>query len=690
MIDNLSRGKIMKNFYLFLYLLFNCLYLVYNIYGNTHNKNGIKDKIDLTQLSIEDLMNIEVKLVSRKDEILFNAGAAISVITQDDIRRTGITNIPDALRMIPGMQVARFDANKWAISSRGFNGIFANKLLVLIDGRSVYTPMFSGVFWQVQNILLEDIDRIEVIRGPGATMWGSNAVNGIINILTKSSEETQGLLINLGIGTEEKSLGNIRYGGKFGDDLYFRIYTKYHKSDNLINESGHRAFDGWNVIQEGFKIDWNMSNKNTFTLQGDIYNEKTGQSVTIASLLPPFYKMVDYDISISGNNLLGRWEHFFSNSSDLALQFYYDTINAKDTILIDGHYNTFDIDFQHRFCIGNSQEIVWGLGYRNIADDLDSTSVMWFNPQKRNYDLFSAFIQNNFVFLKNQFYLSVGSKFEHNEFSGFEIQPSLRLKWILHRKYMIWGALSRAVRTPSRGDQDSWFIREIFSLGEWKQESPMFFVAPMGNKRFKTENCVAFELGSRFRPKENLFFDLATFYTIYDKLRTYEKGESFSNSSTDHLHIILPFYEDNKMYGKTYGFEMFVNWRLHDKWLFFISYTYLIMQLKLRKDSNYSGTEDIEGENPDHQLSFRSSIDLLKNIKMDIGFRYVDDLPSLNIKNYLNLDICLSWQTSRNLELSVVGRNLLQSPYYEYRGVAIPFISTKIERSLHGVINWRL
>src|SRR2546429_180568 len=348
---------------------------------------------DVTTLSLEDLWNMQVTSVSKRTQKVADAAAAIFVITQEDIRRSGATSIPEALRLAPGLEVARIDQNKWAIGSRGFNGRFDNKLLVLIDGRSVYTPLFSGVYWNVQDVMLEDVDRIEVIRGPGATLWGANAVDGVINVITKKAKATQSAVVTAGAGTEERAAGGVRYGGKLGDNTYYRAYTKYFDWGPSAYPSGMTAHDGWDALRGGFRADWTPAGANSLTLQGDIYRSRFDETLTVASLSAPYSNTFPNDGKYSGGNILGRWNHT-SERSSMSLQMYYDNTTISDHSLFGDHQNILDLDFQHGFHVGDSQQFVWGLGYRSIRDKNDSSFTVSLQPNQVTLNQFSTFLQD--------------------------------------------------------------------------------------------------------------------------------------------------------------------------------------------------------------------------------------------------------------------------------------------------------
>jgi len=626
-------------------------------------------------LSLEELMNIEVTSVSKKEEKLANASAAIYVITQDDIRRSGHQRIPELLRMVPGLQVARIDANKWAISSRGFNGNFANKLLVLIDGRSVYTPVFSGVFWDIQDALLEDVERIEVIRGPGATMWGANAVNGVINIITKSAKDTQGGLIMGGGGSEELAFGGARYGGKLRNDIHYRVYGKYYNHDDFVDAMGNDAADEWQMGQGGMRIDWDISPEDLFTAQSDLYAGESGATIPFTQTVsPPFVELVDDVEQVFGGNLLTRWTRRFSETSEAALQAYYSYDDRKVKV-VDMKIHTLDLDFQHYLRLAERHTLTWGLGYRLVLDDFDNHRDVVFDPEKRDIHLISSFLQYEMAIVPERLRFTLGTKLEYNQFTGIEVQPSTRLQWTPHPRHAVWGAISRAVRTPNRAEEDI-----QFNL----QGGPGTVGRAYGNSDFRSEELWAFEAGYRLRPWDRLTLDAASFYNIYDSLLSFEfAGTPFLEGST----VVVPLEYDNQLYGETYGVEIAGNFQVNDWCRLSASYTFLRMQLHRQKSST-STLESAEGQSPHHQVNARSTFNLPGNVELDFLLYYVDDLPAGNIPSYVRFDVRLGWRPWPDLELSAGAQNLFDTQHPEFG--AEPFTSpTEVERAFYGKLVWR-
>ncbi|MDA2937284.1 TonB-dependent receptor [Acidobacteria bacterium AH-259-A15] len=643
-----------------------------------------KPSRDLTEMDIEELLNIEVTSVSKKKQSLSKSPAAIYVLTQEDICCSGATSIPELLRMVPGLNVAQIDANKWAISARGFNRLFANKMLVLIDGRSVYTPLFSGVYWDVQDTLLEDVERIEVIRGPGATLWGANAVNGVINIITKSAKDTQGGLLTTGVGTQENGFGGLRYGGKLGDNAGYRFYTKYFNRDNSALLSGGEAADGWDMLRGGFRVDWTVSGDNSLTFQGDIYDGDVGGTPTITSLFPPFSKSISQEIKVRGGNVLGRWNRDLSDTSQIEFQVYYDRTERQEATPGEVR-DTFDLDFQHRFAPGKGQGIVWGLGYRVSTDKTDGTFTLSFDPESRTDHLFSGFIQDEIMFIGDRLHLTLGSKFEHNDYTGLEVQPSMKFLWAFHDRQTLWGAVSRADRTPSRTHANIRINAAVFP-----GQGGLTLLSIFGNQNQKSEHLLAYELGYRSRPGQRISIDIATFYHRYHDLQSTEPSDPFFESSPTPPHLVVPLNFDNKLEGATYGAELSTNWHPTSLWRLSAGYSWLQVQLRPDPSSRDSGAELAEGTSPEHQFSVRSHLNLPRNLKLDTALYYVDRLATLNVPSYVRLDTRLGWHRSDAIAMSIGLQNLLDDRHLEFVDMHSRYKSpTQVKRSVYGKITWR-
>lgn len=639
------------------------------------------------EIAPEELFFMEIPIVvtaARKEQSQFETAAATYVITAEDIRRSGATTIPELLRMVPGLDVAHISANKWAISSRGFNGSFATKLLVMIDGRSVYTPLFAGVYWDVQDTLLEDIERIEVVRGPGGTLWGANAVNGVINIITKSAKDTQGGLLHAGYGDREEGFGAVRYGVKPSKDVYLRTYAKYFNRDDFVGGN-----DQWQAQRGGFRMDWDISYQDALTVQGDVYDGRSDQRIKVTSLSPPSTRLLADTEDVNGGNVLLRWQRRPSEESDIILQTYFDNTERESRVL-DQRIDTYDLDFQHRFLLGDRQEITWGLGYRLVSDELKGSFTVSFDPDKRQTQLFSTFLQDQ-ITIREDLWLTLGSKFEHNDYTGFEIQPSARFLWQPLPRHALWGAVSRAVRTPVRSEHDIRFNDTAFT-------DPIVgpsLVTVLGNEGFESEDLLAYELGYRHQLTQKLSIDVAGFYNTYDNLLTVETGAPVFETDPPPMHLFIPVKFDNLMYGETYGIELAADWQAMRNWRLSSSYTWLKMNLHLDSASNDRVPEDrdddVEGDSPEHQFQIHSYFNLPHNLEQDTALYYVSRLHSEeDISSYTRLDMRLGWHPRNNLELSLSLQNLLEKQNQEITGGAgETFGSSEVPRSIYAKITWK-
>lgn len=642
---------------------------------------------DLTELSLEQLMSIEVTSASKQAQPLSQATAAIFVISGEDIRRSGVTTIPEALRMVPGIQVARINSHRWAISARGFNGEFSNKLLVLMDGRTLYTPLFAGVYWDVQDTVLEDIERIEVIRGPGATLWGANAVNGVINIITKKSKDTHGLLAVAGAGTEEHGFTTLRYGSALGNNTHFRVYGKYFDRDDFAHRDGSPASDGWHNTRGGFRVDHEASSRDSVTVQGDLYSGREGLDFLRPLTTPPYSQHVLEGATFAGGNLLARWKHAFADGSALILQAYYDRTERNSTLMGERR-DTTDIDAQHTFAWGDAQQIVWGLGYRFSNDRTLATPTTSFTPAARFIDIFSGFVQDEITLLPDTVAFIAGTKLEHNSLTGFVVQPSGRLRWTPTHNLTVWGAVSRGVRTPARGEDDVRINQQSLPPNSLFTGAPNALVSIFGNRGVQNETLAAYEFGTRYQPAESFSFDIAAFYNRYDNLRSFEPGTLFTESTPAPPHLVVPARIENKLAAETHGLELSTDWRPTEWWRLQASYSYLRLRMLTGSSLDPTGA-NANGESPRHQASLRSLMHLPGHVEIDLWGRYVDRLPALGIPGYFNLDVRLGWRPITNFEISVVGQNLLEAHHSEFTPSILAQNGTEIQRGAYVKLTWR-
>ncbi len=624
---------------------------------------GSPSSNSLADLSLEDLVNLKVTSVSRKEEKLNDAAAAIFVLSNDDLRRSGATTVADALRLVPGLQVAAIDSGNWAVSARGFNAQFGNKLLVMIDGRSVYSPVFSGVYWDAQQVFLDDVDRIEVIRGPGATVWGANAVNGVISILSKSARDTQGGLIYGGGGDVRLALGGARYGGKISQDTYYRIYGAYQLNDDFRQASGQPANDSWDLGKGGFRVDHYTRNDGQLTWQADAYAGNLG----------------DHTGDLNGFNTLGRWTQPISERSRYEAQVFLDH-TFRDDSTAEGSTDTADLAFQHTFGLGERDDVIWGLGYRFIdtrARKANSPAIT-FLDDNIPLNLFSAFIQNEFKIIPDQLAFTLGTKIEHNDFTGIEVQPSARLMFKPTENQTVWAAVSRAVRTPSEFEGKD-FISYALSTPVVGPGGGLYVPTSVGNPDVKSEVLWAYELGYRIQPNHRVSVDVATFYNDYSRL-VWQQPSGFIAGAPVGIMEIEPM---NTLRGESYGGEAVLTVAATDSWRLSAGYSLLMMRMRGEPASR---AESLELNAPTHQVVLRSSYDFTRHASLDAQLRYVDNVQG--VAACVTADVRLSYRPTANLELSITGQNLLDDRHPEQTSyIGLPTI--EVPRGIYGRITWR-
>lgn len=634
---------------------------------------------DFNELSIEELMNIDVTLVSRKPNQLFQSAAAVFVITQKDIRRSGATSIPEMLRMVPGIHVARIDGNKWAITSRGFNSRLANKLLVLLDGRTLYSPLFAGVIWNSKDTFIEDIERIEVIRGPGASLWGSNAVNGIINIITKTAYDTQDTVFASGLGTEEKGFVGIRYGRQTPNQLAYRVYAKHFERDGNIDLSGHTTQDDWIFNQAGFRSDWEWFRDLKVTVQGDMYSGKAGHIINAPLYAPPYSQTVDDTIKLNGGNVLAHIRKSFSHTSEIALRVFYDRAITKEIVYKDV-LDTIDFDFQHRFAIGGAHELIWGGGYRINNEYNPETNYSSFNSPRDEKNLISAFIQDDITLVPDTLKFILGAKLEVNDYTGNELQPSARMIWSPHDDHAAWTAISRSVRTPSRMEED---VKYLLNVSQHDNSVvPSFFY---GSDSATSEELISYELGYRIQLSPQILLDFSTFFNQYEHLL----GVTVRRTVSDDM-IIVVMDQSNVAEGDTYGFETSGTLHLKPGWQLHLSYTALKMDMSIPDDMENLFSSSIDNSSPQHIVSIRSTLDVTENFEFDIWTRYVDGFKvgRFRVPKYTTLDLRLGWRPFQNVAVSIVGQNLLDEYHVEFIQWLVDAPAIRIQKSVYGKVTF--
>jgi iron complex outermembrane receptor protein len=602
----------------------------------------------LKELSVDQLLDMQVTSVSKRAESLSDAAASIYVITQEALRRSGVTTLPEALRLAPNLQVARADSVQYAISARGFNNAIGNKLLVLIDGRTVYTPLFSGVFWDQQEVMMQDVDRIEVISGPGAALWGANAVNGVINVITRSAADTTGALVSALAGENERGAA-LRYGTAIGSGA-IRFYAKYSEFDHTLRGNDVELADDWNRGQVGFRADWGAE-QDSFTVQGDAYQ---GDSESRGFIGPIELTAID----VSGANLLGRWRRDMTGGGQLQVQAYVDHSKRDDALFYRPTADIVDFDLQYAMP-GTSHKVLWGAGYRWGRDDIDPGFVTIFVPDSRTLAWGNLFVQDE-IQLREGLKATLGIKLESNDYTDVEVLPNARLAWKIRDNQLLWGSLSRAVRAPARYDRDVRF-----------PGFPPFFV--VGGPNFVSEVANVIEVGYRAQPLRQLSYSMTAFVHYWDKVRS---GTA------------LPVELENKIKGEIHGFEAWAEYRPFEFWSLSGGVNIVKENLRLESDSTdpVGVDNDTLRNDPDYIWTLHSRFDLPRDIKLDVQWRRVAELPAPVVPAYSEMDLRFAWLASEKLELSIVGRNLLHDRHPEYGNVVS---RSEYERNVFGQVRWQ-
>ncbi len=651
--------------------------------------NNLLDPTILKKLSLEELSQIEVTTRSKSPEKAFDSPAAVFVITGEDIRHSGATSIPEALRMAPGVEVARVDSNHWSVGIRGFGTRLNRSVLVLMDGRTVYTTLFDGTYWEVQDTLLEDVDRIEVIRGPGGTVWGPNAVNGVINIITKPAKDTRGGFVSIGGGNLDQGFINARYGGGNDKGFDYRVYERAFTRGPEKHSDG-RNFDDWRATQAGFRMDWTGSAAGSFTLQGDIYTEDAGERSSVDGYSGPS-RSVDSNAELAGGNLLARWQKAIRPGNDIQVQVYYDRTKRLEANLSDVR-NTFDVDFLQRLRISGRQTITWGVGGRVVPINNDTiTSGLAFVPANRTDYLVTGFLQDDISLVQDRLIFTVGTKILQTNFlHGVGWEPSARLAWMPDDNQTLWAAFTHAVRTPSD-------VEENFYLASYHvlPNGTPFVARFNANSRFSPEEMNGYELGYRRLLGKQLLFSVSSFYNHYHDLLDQELiGFSFETSQPPGVaepiapHNLLSAKFGNGLLATTKGIEVTPEWRPTSSWRLRGAYSFLHMNVyKAPGSLDVGSAPGIQGASPDHQVAIESEYDVTKKIQIDLGYRYVGALPAQGVDAYSTGDARVGWRIAPQVELSFVARDLLLQPaHFESAGDGIP---VGIKRSAYAQMTWR-
>lgn len=640
---------------------------------------------DPTWLSLEELMGIEVSSAAKRPQRLSDAATAIYAIGREEIRRSGATSLPELLRTVPGVQVSRIDGSRYAVSIRGFSSRYSGKLLVLQDGRTLYNPLFSGTYWEAQDILLEDVERIEVIRGSGGTLWGANAVNGVINIITRQARDTQGTYVEAKGGSLENGVA-VRHGGELGEDGHFRAYAKLDRHDPLETTTGQDAHDAWDQKRAGFRADLAPQADNKFTVQGDVYETRAQQSALLMSPTTLTASFVPDTAKLSGAHLLARWEHQIGPQENWQLQAYVDHTELSD-VVEKQKTDTIDLEWQHRLPVTERQDLTWGLGVRSMQESMDGGFTVLMVPNKRNLMLYSGFVQDE-IRLQDNLHLTLGTKLEHNDYTGFEVQPSVRMQWRVTPSDSFWTAVSRSVQTPSMASTSA-----DAHVGSLPVVVPGFGTVKgvlnvRGNPDLQSEVMISREVGYRgqFGPDVNV--DMAAFYNTYDDLVSRERG-----TPTMAPYLVIPMNFDNLMAGKTYGFEVAGNWQMSPDWRLHGSYSWLKMALRAKAGGQGIVGFGAEGSSPQHMVQLHSLHKLDEHLELDAALYFNSKLSFdtasgvKGVDQYTRFDLRLGWRPSSSLEVDLIGRNLLDKRRAEY--YADDVTASEVPRSLLLQAKWK-
>lgn len=641
---------------------------------------------DVSQMSIEDLMNLEVTSGAKKEEPLQKTAAALFVITSEDIRRSGATTIPDVLRMVPGVDVAQINGSVWAISARGFNDQFSNKMLVLVDGRTVYSPVFSGVFWDVQDMLLADIDRIEVIRGPGAALWGSNAVNGVINIISKTAAQTQGVIISGAGGNVEGGYGSVQYGGKLGSNGFFRVFTKGFSKDSVAGLQGQGPQDGWNLEHAGFRADWTLRKRDSVTVQGDLLQSfAQGTTDFTTSLAPLVFGLQSGQRHAGAGNLLGRWRRTLSPRSDFTLQAYVD-LTRTSVSAIDLDVTTMDIEFQHHLAAGKRHDIVWGVDFRTLVIQTEGTTAVSFTPAHTTEYLGAGFIQDEIELVPSILRLTLGARLQQDYATGLEFQPDVRLLWTPRPSHSIWLAASRAYRGLTPTDTGVRVLLAPVPSGTGLNVVP----ESLGNPNLSAEASVALQAGYRAKITHTISADVATFYTVYKQLRGQDTGSPILETESGTPFLLLPETFNNKVSGEAHGIELSMTWRPISSWKITGGYTWFAGNFNDRSIGPSANAATVIDQDPKHQFNIRSSLDLPHRFEFDAALYSVGHVETpVPINAYYRVDARLGWHVGSHTEISVVGQNLLTPHHFEFNNPNDLVEASEVRRSFYGKVTLR-
>jgi iron complex outermembrane receptor protein len=644
---------------------------------------------DLTEIGLNKLLDFDLVVTSagKKNQTISNVSSAIYVLSNEDIKRSGVTNIPEALRLVPGVNVARISTSQWAISVRGFNQVFANKLLVLVDGMSVFSPLTNGVYWENQDIVLEDVDRIEIIRGPGAALWGSNAVNGVINIITKKAKDTQGGLAELSVANQNTQIASVREGVKISDQTFVRTSAKVRDGGRNEYLDGRGAHDDWQSGVATLRLDTEIEKDENFTFYGNLFSVKNEWPISAPDLDPPYVDVNTFAGTRESDGGYGNatWKKKYSESSELQVQgnFSYHSLER----VAEFRYYFSELSIEHHYRPSSTNDLVYGLSGRIFRSDTNGAFYQSTNPSQRTMDRQNAFLQDDITLYQDKLHLILGSKFEQNVSTGFEYMPNLRMIWTPNKSNSIWGAVSRAVAPPSLAFEDIVFP----SVAIPQPNSTSALVTVFGDRGVRSEDLLAFELGYRSILTEKSSLDITTFYNQHDDILSLEPGVPYVGAlkglATPTL--IIPLRFDNKLAGESKGMEISWEFKPQDDLRFVTGYSYLGLTVFQGNSLDTASVALNRGGAPSHQLYLRSSVDISKDISMDLIGRYNAKLSAGPVSDYGEADVRVAWRPDDALELSLTGQNLINDYHQEFVGNLLSPPAIQLGRLFLAKILWK-
>ncbi len=637
---------------------------------------------NLFEMSLEQLLEIKVISVDKALKSLEDTPAAMYVVTRDDIRASGAETIADALRLVPGLHVGQVTASSLAVGARGLNGRYNNKFLILIDGRSAFSQLYNGISWDAADVPLEQIERIEIVRGPGGSLWESKAMNGIVNVITQNSRATIGTTVQGEAGNEHRAGALIQHGAELGEGVTLRAWGAYDEWDGLALPAGDSVRDGYKQERGGFRLDWQVADNQTFMLSGDLFTRDVDDSVPLVDLTAPGLRRLDTSgEEHDGGSLLGRWDWQRGAGETVSLQGYYSHAKVSSALL-DYTCDTIDVELNHQLPVGDRNTVNWGAGFRYLYDDTEGQNGLHYDPDDYDFKAYSLYLQDEFAAVPDKLFLTFGVKAEHNSYTDWEFQPTARLLWKAAPGHNLWGAVSRTVRTPSRSDVAIDMIATAY---------PGFLptvVNALGNPDIDAEKAVTWEAGYRTVPNTWSSLDLTVYYTRYDDLIRNIPGTPYRQMAPAPPRVVLPVLFENSLEGDSTGFEIALKLEPANWWRINLNYTWQNTNLDEKQRGSRASTSQ-EASFPEHQANLLANFKLNEKWQLGTVLRYVGKVEESGIPAYVEGDLNLFWQPSKNLDMTVSVRNLFDAQHPEYPKAAFADVPLEVERSVVAKVTWK-